>query len=142
MTIKHRKLQKDNLCLCGCGKKVNPYRNSGLYYLYLNNHHPHPTKEKHYFWKGGRKNHEGYILILLRDHPFASVDGYVYEHRLMMERHLGRNLRHDEDVHHLNGNKSDNRIGNLLLVPHDKHVLLHDNLGYYNKKRRGLKSAG
>ena len=67
-------------------------------------------------WKGGkRKRPDGYILIKNRDHPFADSHGYVREHRLVMEKHIGRFLHPKEVVHHRNRNRADNRIKNLEL---------------------------
>jgi len=76
-----------------------------------------PFKElkgfKHYNWKGGRYNARGYIRIHVPKHPYAVAGKYVFEHRLVMEKHLNRYLHPWEKVHHKNGQKDDNRIENL-----------------------------
>lgn len=57
----------------------------------------------------------GYVFVLAPDHPASRDGGYVREHRLVMERRLGRFLMPNENVHHLNGVRSDNRDENLEL---------------------------
>ena len=67
-------------------------------------------------WKGGRwVQGQGYVLVLVPDHPYADRHGYVREHRLVMEQTLGRYLLPGEVVHHLNHVRDDNRPENLEL---------------------------
>lgn len=82
----------------------------------------------HYNWGGGvYRTPRGYIKLRSEGHPAAIHRGkYVFEHRLVMERHLGRYLTAEERVHHKNGNTSDNRLKNLQLCANQsEHRKLH-----------------
>lgn len=76
-------------------------------------------------WKGGRKIKEGYALLWKPDYPTTQRNGYVFEHRWAMSKYLGRLLNKNEIVHHINGNKLDNRIENLELFKRGEHSRYH-----------------
>jgi hypothetical protein len=83
---------------------------------------PHLSGNKANAWKGGKSiTTQGYIIVYCPEDPRQ----YVLEHRLVMEKHLGRYLKPEEVVHHINGTKTDNRLNNLLLFAnkgkHQKH---------------------
>ena len=70
-------------------------------------------------WKAGKWHHpSGYVYI-------QGPRGPVLEHRVLMERKLGRKLSADEQVHHVNGVRNDNRLENLELIDRDEHTRLH-----------------
>jgi len=72
--------------------------------------------DKHPRWKGGKHiNDSGHILLKSPDHPNKDHLGYVREHRLVVEKHLQRFLLPTEIVHHINHNKQDNRLGNVMV---------------------------
>jgi hypothetical protein len=50
---------------------------------------------------------------------------WLYEHRVLMERKLRRRLSYNENVHHKNEDKSDNRLSNLVLVSRGEHAKEH-----------------
>lgn len=73
-------------------------------------------------WKGGKKrDSNGYILVCSPYHPYKDANNYVYEHRLVVGKTIGRYLLPMEKVHHL-GDKDDNRPRNLMaFVNHSAH---------------------
>jgi len=92
---------------------------------------PYPRGINSPNWKGQpRLMEHGYIVVPLdSNNPFylmSDCEGCVYEHRLVVAKHLGRCLEAQEIVHHKNGIKTDNRIENLQLLPSRfEHVRLH-----------------
>lgn len=92
-------------------------------------------------WKG-KLLHDGYLKLykILVDPFFYSMldgQGYVCEHRLVMAKHLGRNLQPFELVHHKNGIKDDNRIENLEIFTRQGHIQAHGK-GYQDGFNKGL----
>jgi hypothetical protein len=84
--------------------------------------------ERSPIWKGGRSVHPaGYITT------HASDGRYLAEHRIVMEQHLGRRLRTDEHVHHINHDRSDNRIENLCIMTPTEHAQLHSRMTRWSK---------
>ena len=76
-----------------------------------------------------RKTSRGYIECYNPNHPNATTDGLVMEHRLVAEQKLGCILPKEFDVHHINGIKSDNRIENLAIMTHGAHTAFHNKKG-------------
>jgi len=76
--------------------------------------------EKNFNWNGGKYIGRGYMFVKIEDER-----KYIPEHRLVMEKKLGRRLRSTEIVHHINHIKTDNRIGNLEIHTNSSHGKLH-----------------
>ena len=94
--------------------------------------------ERNVFWKGGRTiDRDGYVLLWYPFHPHATKTGYVREHRLVMEEHLGRLLQPWEVVHHRNGVRANNAIENLELFASNGDHLRHELTGRQRQSRQG-----
>ena len=95
--------------------------------------------EQNAMWRGGRiVASNGYVLIRVGTaHPMADIRGYAYEHRLVASEALGRALANDEQVHHRNGDKTDNRPENLVVVPDIAHHRVHHRLTGKDRKLPG-----
>lgn len=80
--------------------------------------------EDHPMWKGGVYIQNGYRYLYVPGHPHAHKNMYQ-EHRLIMEQKIGRYLNSSEIIHHINGNKLDNRIDNLVITNRSEHASGH-----------------
>lgn len=86
-------------------------------------------------WKGGTTAEQGYILI--------KVGGiYLREHRMVIERLLGRKLDKDEVVHHIDGNRKNNHPDNLKVMPRDEHCRLHHQIDKWAREYDECQNCG
>jgi len=96
-------------------------------------HKNHARGEKHYRWQKGKHfSRDGYVKIRVgTSHPLADPNGYVYEHKLVVltANTPGASLlaRFPDEyvVHHINGDRKDNRLENLTVMTKGKHNKLH-----------------
>lgn len=86
------------------------------------------------YWDGKRQprlQKNGYLTITIGNKK-------QYVHRMIMEAHLGRKLKRNEHVHHLNGIKTDNRLENLQLISASEHSRQHAIEKHFGYNRIGF----
>jgi len=142
---KRREITEPILCACGCGNYLNRFDKKGREKRFINHHHPIsengklilskkykeriPTPEKHPAWKGGEKIQLGYVKILEKNNPNADHQGYVKRCTLAAQKVLGRPLKKwVEVVHHIDGNRANDKNNNLLICSREYHNTLHERM--------------
>lgn len=127
-----------------CSKECH-YKAKTEYMKGCNNHQYGLKGDKNASWKSDKHiSRYGYIQIRKLDHPFRDSDDFVFEHRLVAEEFLlnynnsveinGKKYLHpDYVVHHINFNRQDNRVENLMILTKQQHQQLHNLLN--NNKR-------
>lgn len=120
------------LCGCGCGRRppLATKTNRRIGHVkgepvrFVNGHQMRGHLNGH--WTGGRRRTGRYVQQWKPLHPHAQIHGTVPEHRLVVERVLGKVLPRHAQVHHWNGDSQDNRPCNLLVCQDNAyHMLIH-----------------
>lgn len=126
---------KNHYCSVGCHIKAKSEYMKGE-----NNHQYGLIGSLNSSWKTGELiSNYGYRLIRVYDHPFKSESGMVFEHRLVAEKYLlteensieingKRYLKPEFVVHHINYDRLDNRVENLVVMLRSEHTALHARL--------------
>lgn len=124
-TEEKRKIYEKNIYTCSsCGEKFHGARHGNTGYKFCS------QSCSKSFMKGSNSlaykdgstiNSAGYKCIKVGDK-------YLYEHRLIIEEHIGRKLTVNEVVHHKDGDKLNNSIENLQIMDKKEHDRLHNNL--------------
>mgnify|MGYP002774856385 CR=1 FL=1 len=106
-------------------------------YCGAGNHQYGLLGDKNSSWKSDEKiTNYGYRKIRMLDHPFCDCDGFVFEHRLVAEKYLltdensitignTRYLSPEYVVHHIDRNKLNNDVSNLVVMTKSEHARLH-----------------
>jgi hypothetical protein len=87
------------------------------------------------YMRVGRINHQGYLT-------FRINGKLVYEHRLVMEKHLGRPLLRSEQVHHIDGNRLNNSLSNLIVLSRSEHNREHFPLTWDLDRAKAMRAEG
>lgn len=106
---------RQKTCSRACAQALNAAKGKGV----------SGQRGKHRLRTGQIPGKDGYIRVLVGDHPFPRKYHYMFEHVKVMETAIGRQILPTEVVHHKDGNRKNNRLDNLELMERKDHVELH-----------------
>lgn len=102
----------------------------------------HSSGTEHYLWKGGQSEHtDGYLYVKVEGHPYSGSIGYVFEHRVVMETRMRKEvpehrflinhagvlyLRPEIEIHHIDEARRNNAFENLLACTSGAHRSIHN----------------
>lgn len=88
-------------------------------------HDNHAKGNKHYRWNNGRIiSSHGYVKVRVgKGHPLADTNGYAYEHLLVWVSAGNATPSPAEVLHHVNEDRTDNRLENLRLMNRGRHIM-------------------
>lgn len=130
------------LCECGCGQPAPIARTTsardgwvkGQPKRFIHGHHgrgkPRSSETRKKIGDSQRgdgtyHNASGRFVQVGIDHPMADANGWVADYRLILADHLGRMLSSDEHVHHIDCDRQNNSIENLVVVTQSQHARIH-----------------
>ena len=136
-------------CYCGCGERtkialyncVEQGHIKGEPLRFIHNHHSRlMTGKKHHMygrkgkdcpnWKGGIKiakhKNTSYVMVYMPEHLKSDINGYVYEHRLIVEKEFNCEIPDRSVIHHVDGNGLNNDLTNLMVFKSNaEHISFH-----------------
>lgn len=125
-----------------CGKEINrtakttgtgkrPFGSRDCY-------HSFTRGENHADWRGSKYvPTRGYVMVYTRVRKKRRK-----EHIVLAEKALGRPLKKDECIHHVEGDKTNNKPGNLIICTNSYHKMLHSRMSYLYKVEHFQKGGG
>ena len=122
-------------CACNCGTMIPPITTDGKPAMFASGHNFNGLCNPNFNGYRYLTSDGDYWMTRDPDNPEADSKGYVLEHRSVARRMLRRDLKPDEQVHHINKNTHDNRPENLRVYNSKEEHMRENHWGKYSHRR-------